>query len=233
MGSSFGIISQTGNNIQTEGLVFYVDAAYKKSYPRTGTTTFNIASGSLTPTGSLINDTGFVGLLTSSFTFDGSDDYINLGTISSLNGGISAFSVSLWINYSGTLSADMLISGGTSTTDDFYIQLTSATNLRYGSGSDYDDITISSISAGTWYNIATVHIGTKVYVYLNGILQGNATTQAPTSNLATNVILGDYLLTGTGYDYAGNIANSLIYNRALSASDVLQNYQAQKGRFGL
>ena len=64
MGSSFGIISQTGNNIQTEGLVFYVDAAYKKSYPRTGTTTFNIASGSLTPTGSLINDTGFVGLLT-------------------------------------------------------------------------------------------------------------------------------------------------------------------------
>ena len=38
MGMSFGITAETGNNIVTDGLVFYVDAAYKKSYPGSGTT---------------------------------------------------------------------------------------------------------------------------------------------------------------------------------------------------
>ena len=42
IGSKFGIIAETGNNIQTDGLVFYVNAAYKKSYPGTGTNTFNL-----------------------------------------------------------------------------------------------------------------------------------------------------------------------------------------------
>ena len=48
MGSSFGIISQTGNNIQTEGLVFYVDPAYKKSYPGSGTTATNLINSNIT-----------------------------------------------------------------------------------------------------------------------------------------------------------------------------------------
>ena len=59
IGSKYGITAETGNNIQTEGLVFYIDSSIKKSYPRTGTNVFNLASGSLTPpTGSLINDVG-------------------------------------------------------------------------------------------------------------------------------------------------------------------------------
>ncbi len=72
IGSKYGIIAETGNNIVTEGLVFYVDSSIKKSYPRTGTNAFNLASGSLTPTGSLKNDVGWEGINpTSSFIFDG------------------------------------------------------------------------------------------------------------------------------------------------------------------
>ena len=74
--SSFGVISQTGNNIQTEGLVFYVDPAYKKSYTLGSSEVFNLASSSLTPTGSLFNDVS--GCLGSpkAWEFDGVDDYI-------------------------------------------------------------------------------------------------------------------------------------------------------------
>ena len=161
-----------------------------------------------------------------SMAFDGIDDYINCGTISALNGGISAFSISLWINYSGSLASDMLISGGISSSDDFYVQLTSATNLRYASGSQFDDITISSISAGSWYNIVSVHNGTNVDIYLNGVLQGSATTQAPTSNLGTNIILADYLLVGSGYNYAGNLDEISIFNSALSSSDITSIYNS-------
>ena len=53
IGSKYGIIAETGNNIVTDGLVFNMDAAAYKSYPRTGTNVYNLASGSLTPTGSM------------------------------------------------------------------------------------------------------------------------------------------------------------------------------------
>ena len=54
IGSKYGIIASTGNNIQTNGLIFYVDPAYQKSYIADSSDTYNLASGSLTPTGSLI-----------------------------------------------------------------------------------------------------------------------------------------------------------------------------------
>ena len=158
-----------------------------------------------------------------SMSFNGSDQYLNCGTISALNGGITAFSTSIWINYSGSLAADMLLSGGTSTADDFYIQLTSSTNLRYASGAQFDDITISSISAGTWYHIATVHSGTSVDVYLDGTLQGNATTQAPTDNIGTNLIIGDYLLTGSGFNYEGKLDEVAIFDYALTAKQIKED----------
>jgi len=159
---------------------------------------------------------------TRSFSFDGIDGYFDLGTISALNGGITAFSTSMWINYSGSLAADMLLSGGTSISDDFYIQLKGSTKLRYASGAQFDDITISSISAGTWYHIATVHNGTNIDVYLDGTLQGNATTQTPTNSIGTNLVLADYLLTGSGFNYAGNIDEVSIWDSALSSDAITE-----------
>ena len=78
MGSSFGVISQTGNNIQTEGLVFYIDPAYKKSYI-SGGSVFSLVNES--STGTLNNNTEFIGLPTASWGFDGNDDYINFQNI--------------------------------------------------------------------------------------------------------------------------------------------------------
>ena len=126
---------------------------------------------------------------TKSLSFDGVDEWISLGVIDDLNGGISAFSTSTWFKYDGTLGtgSHMILSGGTGVTDRFYIQLIANNTLRYAMGGGFDDVTITTLSAGTWYNLITVQNGADVDIYLNGSLQGSFTDQIPTSNIGTIV----------------------------------------------
>ena len=252
IGSKFGILAETGNNIQTGGLVFYVDAVYKKSYPGTGTNTFNLASGSLTPTGSLVNNTGFVGLPTSSFTFDGTDDYINCGTLSSFVDNKSQLSIDFWFKLNDTgenrwagkfSNTERWISLGLNSSGLIYFLISNSSvssGLHYGG---FEAISSGLVAADTWYYLAFIFDGTQTgnanrcKIYLNAdsktlTFQGNI---PPTTFDFTTVTNPNWKIGGDGYasNFDGNIATFNLYDRALTAADVLQNYQAQKGRFGL
>ena len=77
-GDKTGISGQINNNIVTDGLVFYVDPAYKKSWTGPDSSTVNDLIS--TPIGSIINDTSGSYGINESFAFDGTDDYIDFGT---------------------------------------------------------------------------------------------------------------------------------------------------------
>jgi hypothetical protein len=86
------------------------------------------------------------------------------------------------------------------------------------------------IAPGNWYHIAcTVGSGLKT-IYVNGIqiTQTSYTGTIPTGQ--TNQYVGIY--GGGGYPFLGQIAVSRVYNRALSASEVIQNFNAQRGLYG-
>jgi hypothetical protein len=155
---------------------------------------------------------------TKSLAFDGVDEWVSLGVIDDLNGGISAFSTSTWFKYDGTLGtgSHMILSGGTGVTDRFYIQLIANNTLRYAMGGGFDDVTITTLSAGTWYNLITVQNGADVDIYLNGSLQGSFTDQIPTSNIGTIVKIGNYI-TGSYY-WDGNIDEVAIWNSDQTAN---------------
>ena len=161
---------------------------------------------------------GFTNTL--SMSLDGIDDYVDCGTITALNGGISAFSISLWFKYTGSLSAsdNILVSGGSLTNNDFYIQLINSTTIRYGHSASFTDTTISSISINTWYNLMLVHNGTSFSLYLNGTLQ-NTTTFIPNiaTNQGTNFNIGRYNITGA-FNYLGNIDEVAVWNSDQSAN---------------
>ena len=92
-GAKTGINGQINNNIVTNGLVLSYDAAYKKSYPRSGTTTFNLASGSLDAT---IDGAIWYGTNpTSSFNFDGIDDKIIIAPSTFTT--FDEASISMWV----------------------------------------------------------------------------------------------------------------------------------------
>ena len=100
-------------------------------------------------------------------------------------------------------------------------------NLKYyNGGAGY----ASSVMDGTWKNWVQIEDTDFSYFYINGILQNS---QANTSNVTRTNPLVVMARSGGSYAQQGNVGPMKIYNRALSRSELTQNYNALKGRFGL
>ena len=156
--------------------------------------------------------------------FDGTNDYISVPTISELNAP-TAFSTSLWFRPQGTPSDETILSAGSSSGNRFYIQLQSSTNIRYGSGSTFDDFTISTVSTTTWYHLATIHNGTSLEVFLDGVSQGTASANAPQSGYGTSFHIGAYAVaTSPSFKFNGYLDEVAIFDSALSSTEVSNIY---------
>ncbi len=214
-------------SIVTEGLVFYVDAANPKSYISGSTTTDSLVSN---VTGSLINDTDFSTDNQGSWVFDGTDDYISLSnTITN-----TIYTLDFWYKMGGNDgSYGYFASSGA---NGFAISEGGPfPGLFYGDFYYYHNSTLSpigSIPSLTEWNSVTSIIDTtsnNIKVYGNGSLISNNTI----NNLSTSVTnIGRYVSSNNNF-LNGNLASYRIYNRALSSTEILQNYNTLKGRFGL
>jgi hypothetical protein len=87
----------------------------------------------------------------------------------------------------------------------------------------------------TWYNLCITADGVNTKFYVNGVLQNTASQGSGVITSTPVLSLGSYV-NGSGtpgtYFHNGYIASCFIYNRALTAAEVLQNYNATKSRFG-
>jgi hypothetical protein len=92
-----------------------------------------------------------------------------------------------------------------------------------------------------YYNKAGQRIGTSVYVYIDGVLRASASGTLGNVNTTNgNILLGNSASNacpaqtpnGEGM-WAGSMGAFHIYNRALDITEIAQNYNIQKGRFGL
>ena len=161
---------------------------------------------------------------TYSLSFDGSNDYLDIGTVSDLNGSISAVTISAWFNLSA--SGNAVISGGSSGTDRFYMQIFDSTTIRYGSGAGFDDFTVPTLSTGTWYHVALVHNGTSAQLYLNNTESSSGTqgVQSPTANYGSSLKIGSYF-TGSNY-FQGLLDEVSVFDSALSTSNLTSIYNS-------
>jgi len=204
-------------NIIKRGLVFNMDAANRASIiPSTSTTeAFNTIN--LSQSGSFQDDSAYdTSTITPSFSFDGTDDYIALSNTITFNG---AFTYSVWIKMTA-LNRNLL---GNSGTTDFYYINTSGHVILSGT------YTFSTgLSTGQWYCIIiTRDTGNNTKIYINGLQNGSSQSASTTWNFNQ---IGRYQ-TGGVNDAYGNMTAIHRYNRALSASEVLHNYNALKSRF--
>jgi len=164
-----------------------------------------------------------------SLSLDGSDDYIDTGKTASQLGVYDAdYTFSAWV-YPTNLTSDKTIFGTDQTS------LRTGLHLVFRSGGIYQGHYSSDFGAGTvainnWYNITYTYVkssGTAT-IYKNGESQGSGTISSFIGT--TNILIGRWA--GT-YNFAGNGAAYYIWNRALSASEVLQNFNAIRDRFGV
>jgi hypothetical protein len=222
-----GII-HSGQEIVTNGLVLHLDAAQLRSYPTTGTTWTDLSGGG--NNGTLTNGPTFNSANGGSIVFDGVNDYIAFTDSNLLP--TAGLTLSSWFKTSvgdkwlidksagGVVNGYNLIS-----TSINGIQLT--INGRQFSLSN-------SIITGNWMVITgTWTPSTSMILYMNGSQIGNTSLSVPASinNPSSNLRVAGRS-NNTDF-WNGNVANTLIYNRALTATEVLQNYNATKSRFGL
>ena len=220
--------------IITDGLVFSLDAANKRCYSGSGTSSNSLIGGI---GATLINGVGFTSTNNGYFSFDGSDDYIDFGNDSSLSaiGGNSNVTASAWVYYTayggGGASYSVITVKGFPWTWLMENYLNTFSFRISAGGSDVNVGDTSTHLLNTWYNVVGTYDGSNMRIYVNGVLKN---TRAQTGTLGTNSTtakIGTY--EGTNYNLTGRIANVSIYNRALSAQEIKNNFEATRDRYGI
>ena len=231
-----------GPKIITDGLVLYLDAANTKSYVSSSTTT-NSLVGSVT--GSLLNGVGFSSENNGSWTFDGSNDYVGCGNIINFER-TDSFSINSWINITSLSVFRAVVTKMNSSYRGYAFLIEPTSELTFilrntlSTNSLLVRTSVSSILTNKWFNIAVTYSGNSlpsgVNFYINSVtypvntIVNNTLTQTTITTEPLNI--GARTAIPDGY-FSGRISQTQIYNRVLSADEVLQNYNATKSRFGL
>jgi len=221
----YGSTSISGG-VVTDGLVLALDAGVSRSYPGSGTSWTDLSGNG--NTGTLTNGPTYNSSNGGSIVFDGVDDYSPIGT-SGFPFGSSAGTLSGWAR-TNTISGSyswIVSYGKGSPRQSRFIGINGAIYLFGGYG---NDINASGVPLNTWFNMVGVYDGTNASMYINGTLVSGPTARS-WDTVANNAQIGRQ--TNGGEYWNGNIAQVSIYNRALTASEIQQNYNALRGRFGI
>jgi hypothetical protein len=226
-----------GPDIIKNGLVFYLDAANSRSYPGSGTVWNDLSQGR--NDGTLVNGPTFNSANGGSVVFDGVDDYVDCGTLLSV---LNNITVQCWIKTTAN-TQQVFIGKWDNLTNQrsWYIgTFTSGGNLQVllspTGDTNFNRYIGSIINDGNWKNVCFSFSSGTILLYVNGV--SNAFTQIGSTIInslhnSTAKLLLAAGANGSQIFLNGNISKAQIYNRVLSATEVLQNYNATKSRYGL
>jgi len=227
-------------NIITDGLVFNFDAANPSSYAGTGISINNIAG--VGSTGILINGPTFSQLNGGSLVFDGTNDYAQMAT-DVLDLGTSNFTVDVWFKTNASQTQTLIANQVSNGWNGFNFGINSSGYLTptvdWGNSQQYGALQSSSAyKNNSWTEATFVMNGSTVsnwVLYINGTQVSAPLESGSVSSLSGSGISNAVALTiGTrafGSYFSGQISSAKIYNRALSSTEVLQNYNATKNRY--
>ena len=211
-------------SIVRKGLVLHLDAANFKSYPGTGTEWLDLSGNS--NDGTLVNGVGFDSDNKGSMTFDGVDEFVSTEV------GINSFFVengvtlTKWVKFSEN-NKDML-SGSLGSSRLYVGRHGNSGTFQAGAGSTFSRDAKQLIS-NVWYNLTVVFADGSADAFVNTDLIHTFSTSF--SATPATFFVGD--LGEESHNYDGNISNVKIYNRALSITEVQQNFEALRGRYGI
>ena len=215
--------------IVTDGLVFVVDAANKKSYLGSGTTWSDLAGSN---NGTLTNGPTFDSGNGGSIVFDGSDDYVAL---SDFGLPTTSFSCMCVFKFDAAANGNTLFNLNYAYPNSGYLirQKDQKIIVFTDNGSETNIQSTSTISNNTIYHLVVTQNSGTCTIYLNGIQDKQASLANPVLNSSAETSLARRGAPQVGAYLNGNIFNAYIYNKALTSTEITQNYNALKSRFGL
>ena len=226
----------TGAPVVDSSLQLWLDAGQTTSYSGSGTTWTDLSgSGN---NGTLVNGVTFDAIDGGGcFSLDGSNDHISCGTT-----GVAASTVTIeiWVKKKGNNGHFFIIDNSDQPEIRFQFISTGLEIRFYDNGAYFTDTVynpVGGFDTNLWYHIvATLENGSQKY-YVNGSLVVSTSGTydgSPTTNAGEHT-LGTYNRPGAGYNGYANVKYAVhkIYNRALTAAEVVQNYNALQSRYGL
>lgn len=225
-------------NPVVSGLLIYYDPSNQNSYPGTGTQLRTLTQ--LTYTAALTNTTYTNPYL----TYNGTNSWASLGDGGTYEPGTGDFTVEAWVNATTLAGSSRVIlgkfnNGGVSANVSYGLRTldTGATRFEVGNGTSVVSSPAYTISTDTWYQVVGVWTNVasnSIELYINGVSQGsNSHAFASVLNSSNSLYLGAY----NGGEYAqywdGKIGVYRQYNKALSAAEVLQNFENDRGLYGI
>ena len=220
----------------TENLVLYYDPSNTNSYPGSGSTITNLANTSLPGTLSNITFTSPY------FSYNGTNSQVAVADDALLEPGSGDWTMEVWVNQSVATGSQVILGkfdpGGGAQDVSYAIRVSNG-NVRadFGNGTTAMNTANYALPTGTWTQLVYVFnnvANNNVITYVNGVQQATTTHSfASILNTSANLYLGSY----NGGEYSqyfnGRIGITRLYNTALTSANVLQNYNADKGKYGL
>lgn len=231
--------------IVTNGLLMNLDAGNASSYPGSGTTWTDLSGNGVN--GTLTNGPTFNSANGGSIFLDNVDDYVIFNT-TTFPAGNSPFTMEIMFNSVSNNSRPMFSygrdQGGGNACPILAVLTSNKSILTFGSNTG-DVLSNTTIITGTWYHMCGVYTTTQTQMYINGVLE-NTTNYSSANVILNNNVNGNFGALGALFSGFGNLGNPLrygpgnvsiakaaVYNRALTAPEVLQNFNAIRGRFGI
>jgi hypothetical protein len=218
-------------NIVTNGLVLNIDPSKSNSYSGTGNTIYDLSG--FGNTGTLNNNPSFSAFNGGGFIYNGSNHYINFKNSNSLTfSDNNQISLAAWI-YTTTTAADKFIfyRNSTSSTGYVFYLKNSGLAVQFGNGTTLHTIQSGiSVTSGYFYVAATLD-GSLIKLYVNGASIASTTFTGTLYNTAADISIGAANVSTRYFD--GNIYSAYLYNRALSATEISQNFNATRNKFGI
>lgn len=242
MAGALNVASAQPGQILTDGLQLWMEPDLYASYAGSGTSVYDLSTNHYTAT--LQRSVGFDTGRAPSFTFDGAANYkyIDVGQYISTN----TFTLSSWFKSSSTATYQMLFSkeqtGGSPWNYRLFLAVTSGVIIADVSAGGSESLGGSTnLCDGVWHNAVFVRDATasKLFLYVDGTQVDTDNTSLGAIGNNQNVWIGLSAYTGGGaspngsYPANGNIGQSLIYNVALTAEQVQQNFRAMRGVYGV
>lgn len=247
--------------IVLDGLVLYVDAGVNLSYIGSGTILGDINGMGAKNNGTLTNGPTFNSSNGGSISFDGTNDFVSFGNPSSLQFNNATFSYGCWF-YWANVNTQAALMGKRDGSNNVNVPTGSRYNQynmtiaqtqccgpagkRIGGyiSCDGGDVQGGSLDADLpnyagWVHAFITINTTEQKLYINGVL--SSTTTQNFTNKTFNIVGRSFYIGAMGAEFEGStyyyfnnkIAVAQVYNKTLSSSEILQNFNAQKGRFGL
>lgn len=223
--------------IVTDGLVLHLDAGNTSSYPGSGTTWYDLTTNNYD--GTLTNGPTYNSANGGYIEFDGVNDYVDLTSFVIP----SEITVSVWVK-PDVISSTMQLA----TSDDsvqvirnWQFRLDSDGTVRViafhtASPNNVQVQTTDTLTAGDWAMVTFTVDGSNLKIYFNGGVE-KASSSFPYNILGNGnagfLLLGARKSTNYADFLNGNIPTCMVYDRALTATEITQNYNATKGNYGL